>query len=92
VLRMKPLMEIGQISYSMYLLHLPVYWLLLMLSPDLKPYALFILGTGLTWLAAMIMHYTLERSRARDWRPITAVPLFAAACLAIAAGAHQLQR
>ncbi|TLS45888.1 hypothetical protein FE633_12065 [Streptomyces montanus] len=92
VLRMKPLMEIGQISYSMYLLHLPVYWLLLMLSPDLKPYALFILGTGLTWLAAMIMHYTLEQSRARDWRPITAVPLFAAASLAIAAGAHQLQR
>ncbi|WP_055494931.1 acyltransferase family protein [Streptomyces sp. TP-A0356] len=90
VLRLKPLMEIGQISYSLYLLHLPVYWLLLMAYPDVKPYALFLLGTGLTWLLAMIMHYTIEQYRVRDWRPSRAVPLFTAASLVIGFGSWYL--
>ncbi|MFD8388543.1 acyltransferase family protein [Streptomyces sp. NPDC059680] len=90
VLRLKPLMEIGQISYSLYLLHLPVYWLLLMVYPDMKPYALFLLGTGLTWLLAMIMHYSIEQYRVRDWRPSRAVPLFTAASLVIGFGSWYL--
>lgn len=89
-LRLKPLREIGQISYSLYLLHLPVYWLLLMVYPDMKPYALFIIGTGLTWLLSMIMHYTTEQYRTRDWRPVKAVPLFAATSLAIGFGSWYL--
>ncbi|KMS66585.1 hypothetical protein ACM01_45735 [Streptomyces viridochromogenes] len=89
-LRLKPLMEIGQISYSLYLLHLPVYWLLLMAYPDMKPYALFLLGTGFTWLLAMIMHYVIEQFRTRDWRPARAVPLFTAASLAIGFGSWYL--
>ncbi|MGP4083747.1 DUF459 domain-containing protein [Streptomyces sp. KR55] len=89
-LRLKPLMEIGQISYSMYLLHLPVYWLLLMVYPDMEPYALFLLGTGLTWLLSMIMHYSIEQYRVRDWRPARAIPLFTAASLAIGFGSWYL--
>lgn len=84
------LAEVGQISYSMYLLHLPVYWLLLQAWPDLKPYALFVMGAGATWLLAMIMHYQIEQFRHRDWRPSRAVPLFSAASLAIGAGAYYL--
>ncbi|MGW0756764.1 DUF459 domain-containing protein [Streptomyces sp. NPDC002814] len=90
VLRLKPLMEIGQISYSLYLLHLPVYWLLLMVYPDMKPYALFLLGAGLTWLLSMVMHYTIEQYRVRDWRPAKVVPLFTAASLAIGFGSWYL--
>ncbi|MEV0218650.1 acyltransferase family protein [Streptomyces sp. NPDC050704] len=90
LLRLKPLMEIGQISYSMYLLHLPVYWLLLMAYPDMKPYALFLLGTGLTWLLSMIMHYSIEQYRVRDWRPVRAIPLFTATSLAIGFGSYYL--
>ncbi|MFI6289396.1 acyltransferase family protein [Streptomyces sp. NPDC051018] len=90
VLSFKPLMEIGQISYSMYLLHLPVYWLLLMAWPELKPYFLFVLGTGFTWLLAMIMHYSIEQVRVRDWRPSRAVPALTAAAAVIGAGAYYL--
>ncbi|MCF1593468.1 DUF459 domain-containing protein [Streptomyces muensis] len=89
-LQLKPLMEIGQISYSLYLLHLPVYWLLLMVYPDMKPYALFLLGTGLTWLLSMVMHYTIEQYRVRDWRPAKAIPLFTAASLVIGFGSWYL--
>ncbi|MFI1466212.1 acyltransferase family protein [Streptomyces wuyuanensis] len=90
VLRLKPLMEIGQISYSLYLLHLPVYWLLLMVYPDMEPYALFLLGTGLTWLLSMVMHYSIEQYRVRDWRPSRAVPLFTASAVAIGFGSWYL--
>ncbi|MGW1726920.1 DUF459 domain-containing protein [Streptomyces sp. NPDC002306] len=90
VLRLKPLMEIGQISYSMYLLHLPVYWVLLMAYSDMKPYALFLLGTGLTWLLSMVMHYSIEQYRVRDWRPVRAVPIFTVATLVIGLGSHYL--
>lgn len=89
-LSFKPLMEIGQISYSIYLLHLPVYWLLLMAWPDLKPWALFILGTGVTWLASMIMHYRIEQVRAREWRASRAIPLFTAGALVVGTGAYYL--
>lgn len=90
VLSVKPLMEIGQISYTLYLLHLPVYWLLLMAWPDLKPYFLFVLGTGFTWLLAMIMHYSIEQVRVKEWRPSRAVPVFTAAALVIGSGAFYL--
>ncbi|WP_369248592.1 acyltransferase family protein [Streptomyces sp. R41] len=89
-LRLKPLMEIGQISYSMYLLHLPVYWVLLMAYPDMKPYALFLLGAGLTWLLSMVMHYSIEQYRVRDWRPMRAVPVFTVASLVIGLGSYYL--
>lgn len=90
LLSFKPLAEVGQISYSMYLLHLPVYWLLLQAWPDLKPYALYVMGAGATWLLAMIMHYQIEQVRHRDWRPSRAVPLFGVAGLLIGVGASYL--
>jgi lysophospholipase L1-like esterase len=89
-LSLKPLMEIGQISYSIYLLHLPVYWLLLMAWPDLKPWALFILGTGLTWLLSMIMHYSIDQLRTREWRASRAIPLFTAGALVVGCSAYYL--
>ncbi|GAA2087011.1 acyltransferase family protein [Actinomadura alba] len=89
-LSLKPLMEIGQISYTIYLLHLPVYWLLLMAWPDLRPWALFILGTGLTWLTSMVMHYSIEQVRVREWRASRAIPLFTTVALVVGFSAYYL--
>ncbi|MFD9409028.1 acyltransferase family protein [Streptomyces sp. NPDC059989] len=87
----KIITEIGQLSYTIYLLHLPIYWLLQKGQPDVKPWALLIVGGGITWFLALLLHYVVtERLRLRDWRPLRAVPLIAVACVAITAGAYYL--
>jgi peptidoglycan/LPS O-acetylase OafA/YrhL len=71
-----PLAEIGRISYTMYLLHLPIYWVMQEQLPTISPYALFLVGGGVTWLASMVMHYAItERIRLRPWRAVRATPV-----------------
>lgn len=61
--------EVGRMSYSLFLLHLPVYWLLLRGRPGLGPLALFLVGVVVTWFLALLVHYLLvERLAARPWR------------------------
>jgi peptidoglycan/LPS O-acetylase OafA/YrhL len=85
-----PLVEIGKVSYLIYLLHLPIYWLLTTTKPQIAPYALLAVGGGLSWLAAMILHYAItERLRCRPWRPSRALPIVAA-CAVVTAGTHYL--
>ncbi|MFF4060606.1 acyltransferase family protein [Streptomyces sp. NPDC001668] len=68
------LTEVGRMSYSLFLLHLPVYWLLHRGRPGLSPLALFLVGGGTTWFLALLAHYLLsERLGARRWRPRRAV-------------------
>jgi peptidoglycan/LPS O-acetylase OafA/YrhL len=82
-----PLAEVGRISYTMYLLHVPIYWLMQKWLPTIEPYALFIVGGGITWLASMAMHYAVtERLRLRPWRPARAVPTSILVIAAILAG------
>lgn len=82
-----PLPEIGRISYTMYLLHLPIYWLMQVWLPTIEPYALFLVGGGLTWLASMILHYAVtERIRLRPWRPLRATPVAFLTAAAIVGG------
>jgi len=86
-----PLVEIGKLSYAMYLVHLPVYWLLLKAEPTIRPYALFLMGGFVTWLISLLMHYLLtERVRRLPWRPGIALPLLTAGCLLVVLGAQQL--
>ncbi|GAA1895389.1 acyltransferase family protein [Asanoa iriomotensis] len=91
VLSFGPLAEIGRISYTMYLLHLPIFWIMQKSSPTITPYALFLIGGLLTWVGAMLMHYTLtERIRLRPWKAVRAVPTALVLTLAIVGGAWYL--
>jgi peptidoglycan/LPS O-acetylase OafA/YrhL len=70
-----PLAEIGRISYTLYLVHLPIFWLMQKAMPTIAPYALFVVGGGISWLTAMILHYAVtEKLRLRSWRPMPAIP------------------
>lgn len=85
------LTQIGRMSYSLFLLHLPVFWLLRRGQPGLSPLALFLVGGVATWFPSLLVHYLLvERLAARPWRPRRAVPLTLAAYTALAAGAYAL--
>ncbi|MFE4634500.1 acyltransferase family protein [Streptomyces sp. NPDC056773] len=87
----KIITEIGQLSYTIYLLHLPIYWLLQKGQPDIKPWALLIVGGGITWFLALLLHYVVtERLRLRDWQPLRALPVMGVACVAVTAGAYYL--
>lgn len=90
-LSVRPLTEIGRMSYSMYLLHLPVYWLLQQAEPQIEPYALLVVGGCATWFCSLFLHYAFtERLRRRTWRVRRAVPVSALTCAAIVVSAHYL--
>jgi peptidoglycan/LPS O-acetylase OafA/YrhL len=74
-----PLTELGRLAYPMYLLHVPIYWLLEITRPEIASYGLLLLGGGLAWLAALIVHYAIgERLRVPMWRARLALPISAA--------------
>lgn len=75
VLSWKPLTRIGILSYSLFLLHLPIFWLIQhFLGTDTPPLFLFALGGFITWLAALSLHYALaEPLRLKSWKPTGAV-------------------
>ncbi|MGY1502080.1 acyltransferase family protein [Streptomyces sp. QTS52] len=63
------LTEVGRMSYSLFLLHLPVYWLLRRGQPGLGSLGLFLVGGVVTWFLSLLVHYLLvERLAARPWR------------------------
>ncbi|MEU6353400.1 hypothetical protein ABZ896_29435, partial [Streptomyces sp. NPDC047072] len=63
------LTEVGRLSYSLFLLHLPVFWLLRDGRPGLGPLPLFLAGGVVAWFLAMLVHYLLvERLATRPWR------------------------
>lgn len=65
----------GKVSYAVYLLHLPVFWLLQQLTPSIDPLLLFFVGGGLTWLLGAFMHYALtERMRLAHWKWTRGIP------------------
>lgn len=65
----------GKVSYAVFLLHLPVFWMIQTVQPDVPALALFGLGTGVTWLVAAVLHYGVtERMRLARWRWKTGIP------------------
>ncbi|GAA1315741.1 acyltransferase family protein [Leucobacter albus] len=68
----------GKLAYTIYLLHLPVYWVLQMLTPTISPLVLFAIGGLLTWILAAFVHFAItERMRLAKWRLTRGIPVFA---------------
>ncbi|MFI5532761.1 acyltransferase family protein [Kitasatospora sp. NPDC051853] len=85
-----PLAATGRISYHLFLLHLPVYWLLQQHMDNTSPAVLLGLGGVVSWLAAWFLHNFTEKARHVDWRVSRALPLITVAAVATAAGAWYL--
>lgn len=63
------LTEVGRMSCSLFLLHLPVYCLLRRGQPGLSALSLFLVGGVVTWFLSLLVHYLLvERLTGRSWR------------------------
>ncbi|GED08021.1 acyltransferase family protein [Cellulosimicrobium cellulans] len=74
----------GRVSYTVYLLHLPVYWFLIASGRGIEPLGLFVVGGGVTWLVALVLHHGLtERLRLAPWRVSRAVPALGIACAVV---------
>ncbi|MGW6915133.1 acyltransferase family protein [Kitasatospora sp. NPDC054939] len=87
LLSFKPFVLTGAISYSLYLLHLPVYWTVQRFVDDVSPELLLAIGAPVSWVLAWLLHLATERVRVLRWRPLPTIPLLAAATLAATAGA-----
>lgn len=70
VLAWTPLVEIGKVSYSLYLVHQPLFWLILTLEPHYAPRDVLIVGLpGSLLIAGALHHLIAEPLRLRRWRP-----------------------
>jgi peptidoglycan/LPS O-acetylase OafA/YrhL len=57
VLESRPLVFVGRISYGLYLVHMPI---ILWVRPESRP-AAALLAAGLSFAAAVVLHYAVER-------------------------------
>ncbi|WP_187977496.1 acyltransferase family protein [Mycetocola sp. JXN-3] len=77
----------GRVSYTVYLLHLPVFWGLQKLVPSIEPLTLFFFGGGLTWLLAAFLHHAItERMRLSTWKISRGVPALIVSMALVFAG------
>jgi len=69
VLMFRPLRFIGTISYLLFLVHLPIYWLLQLNFPGVSGWVLFAVGGTIAIVVASILHHMLaEPLYRRSWR------------------------
>lgn len=88
----RPFVAVGVVSYSMFLLHLPVFWIVQSLANgQLPPLVLFLVGGVLTWLAAVVLHYVVtEPLRVKKWRATSASVTIAIALACVLSAAFLL--
>ena len=90
LLSLPPVRLTGTISYSLYLLHLPVYWLLQHYVDDISPQKLLLIGGPVSWVLAWLLHTGTEKLRVLRWRAFPAVPLLAVTAAVATTGAWYL--
>lgn len=74
VLRFPVLVGIGKVSYTLFLVHLPIYWLITAVEPSTAPIDLLILGVPFSLLAAGALHHLFaEPMRLRTWKKLGTV-------------------
>lgn len=63
-----PLVETGKISYALYLVHMPVFWVLQKMLPDPRPAFIALYGIPLSIAFAAFLHHIVgEPVRIRRW-------------------------
>jgi hypothetical protein len=68
-------LELGKAAYPLLVLHLPVFWLIQMGLPDVRPAALVLAGGAAAWLVGLLLQDGLIRRWRASWRPAVAVPI-----------------
>lgn len=69
LLSVRPLVGLGMISYTLFLVHLPIYWLIGKLTPWAQPVDLLTLGVPASIVVAFVLHYALgEPLRKNRWK------------------------
>lgn len=82
--------EIGRMAYPVLLLFPPVAWLLRHGWADISDASVLGIGAGVTWLLALIVHYTGFRAGRRRWRGWPQRLVVLALVAAVGAGAYRL--
>ncbi len=80
-----PLVEVGKASYSLYLVHVPVFWVLQRTLEDPSPAVIALVGIPLSTVLALFLHHIVgEPVRLRRWNRAggTSFALLAAAVCA----------
>jgi peptidoglycan/LPS O-acetylase OafA/YrhL len=59
--------ELGRMAFPLLLLHYPVFWAIQLVVPDVRPFALLMIGGMLTWLAGLLLQDgVVKRLQARN--------------------------
>jgi peptidoglycan/LPS O-acetylase OafA/YrhL len=61
VLSFQPLVTLGRYSYTLYLVHLPIFWLLKTVQPDIRPTQVFSVGLGVSLVIAVLLSVAVEQ-------------------------------
>jgi len=79
--------EVGKMSYVLFLFHLPVYWMLQTLSGgSVNGWAMFAIGAPVTLVVSWLVHRLItEPIRIRPWTRAGGVTAASIACLAVVA-------
>lgn len=86
VFAMPPLVGLGKVSYTLFLIHLPVFWFVSSVAGWSQPIDLFILGIPASIVLALALHHLVgEPLRKRSWSRKGVVAFVAA--MALIAGA-----
>lgn len=66
--KVAPLVEVGKLSYALYLVHMPLFWVLQKTLPDPRPVFIALVGIPLSVLLAAFLHHIVgEPVRIRRW-------------------------
>lgn len=81
----KPLVELGKVSYTLFLIHMPVYWIVSSTVPWTSSVDLLILGVPISMLVAAGLHHLVaEPIRMKIWGGKGVTVFLASLSLAVA--------
>lgn len=95
LLSWRPLVSVGKVSYSIFLVHMPILWAFSELFPDTPGPQIFVVGLVFSYLLAAALHYIIaEPLRLRSWtaKGVLALILVGAATATLAFSLPNLYR